>query len=218
MIIRTPKSAVGNLDIFWPFMLMTRMEVNRRNTTMTAVSVVVIQLCYAVMTVMTAILPEESSRRQKILGAKRKRRDDDDFENAFLLQAAAVGTLNHGFRRFWVDARSTHWLSRLLEGRMLQGAAFDRFFRLSRASFQQLHSTLRKSSLFVISLSVRAIYRETRYSLATCSSFRRARCRIFVVCHARHDPRANRPLLRDRKEHGTKMYPRMYLCHLSTYV
>ena len=134
------------------------MEVNRQNTTVTAMSVVVIQLCYAIMTLMTAILQEESSRQQKIHGAKRKRCEDDDFENAFLLQAAALGTLNHGFHRFWVDARSTHWLSRLLEGRMLPGAAFDRFFRLSRVSFQQLHSILCKSSLLVISLSVRAIY------------------------------------------------------------
>jgi len=56
--------------------------------------------------------------------------------------AAAVLQLGYGSKRFWVDARSNHWINRVLDGALLQGEQFDRTFRMNRNSFHTLHGIL----------------------------------------------------------------------------
>jgi len=68
---------------------------------------------------------------------KRAREGEDD-----AVTAAAVFQLGYGSKRFWVDARSNHWISRVLDGALLQGEEFERTFRMNRNSFHTLHGIL----------------------------------------------------------------------------
>ena len=73
-------------------------------------------------------------------GPLKRKRDDDNELFAFF---AVVGA--NGFKRsprFWVDARSNHWIRRVVDGMLLQDNQFDKAFRMNRNSFETLHGFL----------------------------------------------------------------------------
>jgi hypothetical protein len=76
-------------------------------------------------------------RRKRLL---KRRRDDDELALAFTV--AAVQRHHYNFRRFWVDARSNHWVNRVLDGVLLQGDEFAKTFRMNRNSFNAFHAFL----------------------------------------------------------------------------
>src|SRR5881394_1694899 len=53
--------------------------------------------------------------------------------------AAGIG---YNFRRFWVDERSHHWITHVLNGNLLRDKRFEKTFRMSRKSFELLHGLL----------------------------------------------------------------------------
>ena len=81
---------------------------------------------------------QELEFSQKARRANMKRNQEDD-------ELALVGAFvcpQKRIRRFWIDARSNHWIVRVLDGMLLQEAQFDKAFRMSRNSFDVLHSVL----------------------------------------------------------------------------
>ena len=56
--------------------------------------------------------------------------------------ALQADTSGYNFRTFWVDARSTHWVHRVMDGGLLQERQFDQTFRMSRNSFRTLQGIL----------------------------------------------------------------------------
>jgi hypothetical protein len=66
----------------------------------------------------------------------------DEDEDSEIILGALVASGGYNFRRFWVDARSSHFVGRVLSGALLQEEAFDRTFRMSRNSFRILHGLL----------------------------------------------------------------------------
>lgn len=67
-------------------------------------------------------------------------RHDDD-EMLLLLHMISMQTF-YRHRRFWVDARSGHWVHHVSRGNILRDAAFEKTFRLTRKSFNKLLSIL----------------------------------------------------------------------------
>jgi hypothetical protein len=88
---------------------------------------------------MTEILLLESTRARH---DQQKKREEDDDALATVLLTAAHQASSYNFRRHWVETKSSHWAINVLLGRILPQERFDAFFRLSRASFQVLHSFL----------------------------------------------------------------------------
>ena len=78
---------------------------------------------------------------------RRKRKREDD---AVTVASAAVLQLGHGSKRFWVDARSNHWITRVIDGTLIQGEEFDRTFRMNRNSFHTLHGILGTYAFFKV--------------------------------------------------------------------
>ncbi len=74
--------------------------------------------------------------RQRV--TKRKRKD----ELAVASMAVALQGFEYNFRRFWVDARSSHWISHVMDGVLLQEEQFMKTFRMNRNSFNALHGLL----------------------------------------------------------------------------
>jgi hypothetical protein len=72
--------------------------------------------------------------------AVKKRKREDELAVAFT--TVAVQGFQYNFRRFWVDARSNHWITRVMDGRLLQEEQFVTCFRMSRNSFASLHGIL----------------------------------------------------------------------------
>jgi len=68
---------------------------------------------------------------------KRKRNDDELAIASMVLQG-----FEYKFRRFWVDARSSHWISHVMDGVLLQEEQFMKKFRMNRNSFNALHGLL----------------------------------------------------------------------------
>ena len=89
--------------------------------------------------VLTQLALRKSSRvrKRRIL----KRRRDIKAASVIAITAALQGH-QYGFRRFWVGTRSTHWILHMLEGTILAGEQFEKFFRMDRNSFESLHAIL----------------------------------------------------------------------------
>ena len=88
------------------------------------------------MNVNTELQKLELRRNARCTSAKRDREDDElALIGAFICPQKRV-------RRFWIDARSNHWIVRVLDGMLLQEGQFDKAFRMSRNSFDVLHSVL----------------------------------------------------------------------------
>jgi len=66
----------------------------------------------------------------------------EDDELALALVAVALCGFDYNVRRFWVDARSIHWIHCVAEGVLLQEEAFQELFRMNRNSFEILHGLL----------------------------------------------------------------------------
>jgi hypothetical protein len=71
-----------------------------------------------------------------------KRKRDDDDELAVTFTAVALQEFVYNFRRFWVDARSSHWICHVGDGALLQEEQFAKCFRMNRNSFNTLHGLL----------------------------------------------------------------------------
>ena len=69
----------------------------------------------------------ESQYRKSLQKVKQyvKRRNLSDAAFCIAIQADTSG---YNFRRFWVDARSTHWVHRVMDGGILQERQFDQTF------------------------------------------------------------------------------------------
>jgi hypothetical protein len=115
------------------------MDDRRRKLAIAASLLLVMLSCHLYTTVVVIAHREELVRQQCRRARKRKRENNDLI--AFL-GAFGVAKTNCGFRRFWVDARSSHWIYRILDGMVLQGEEFDKFFRISCNSFNTLHALL----------------------------------------------------------------------------
>ena len=74
--------------------------------------------------------------RQRV--TKRKRKD----ELAVASMAVALQGFEYNFRRFWVDARSSHWISHVMDGVLLQEEQFTKTFHMNRNSFNAFHGFL----------------------------------------------------------------------------
>ena len=86
-----------------------------------------------------------SPNRSEHVSRKRKRENDE----CEAVTAAAALQLSHGCVRFWMDARSNHWITRVLDGTLLQGEEFERTFRMNRNSFHILHGILSTNLLLL---------------------------------------------------------------------
>jgi hypothetical protein len=84
-------------------------------------------------------------QRQELMhcrGRKRKRlEDDDELALAFMVGVLESESL-YNLRRFWVDTRSNHWITYVLDGMLLQEEQFTKMFRMNRSSFDLLHGVL----------------------------------------------------------------------------
>jgi len=90
--------------------------------------------------ILTALAQQRKSSQNRIT---RKRKWENESEAVEAIAAAAAFQLGHnGPVRFWVDARSSHWITRVLDGTLLQGEEFERTFRMNRNSFHSLHAIL----------------------------------------------------------------------------
>jgi hypothetical protein len=81
-----------------------------------------------------------STQARKRIKKRKRRVEDDEFVLAFT--TVAHPAIQYNFRRFWVDARSNHWITRVLDGALLQGTQFSSYFRMNRNSFAILHGIL----------------------------------------------------------------------------
>ena len=82
---------------------------------------------------------QQELHKNSTQGRLKRKRDDDELLAFF----AVVGA--NGFKRslrFWVDARSNHWIRRVVDGMLLQDNQFDKAFRMNRNSFETLHGFL----------------------------------------------------------------------------
>lgn len=79
---------------------------------------------------------ELNRKRRRII--KKRSREDNELAMAGIFAAIQKKRI----RRFWVDARSNHWITRVLDGMLLRAAEFDNIFRMSRNSFNLLHGLL----------------------------------------------------------------------------
>ena len=95
----------------------------------------------------------ESQQRKSLQNIKQrvKRRNCGDNDLAAFYLAVRADAYGYNFRRFWIDAQSTHWVHRVMDGGILQERQFDQTFRMSRNSFCMLHGIL-SSFLFSILL------------------------------------------------------------------
>ena len=99
------------------------------------------QVLLAARVLMGAVIEfqqQELNRKRRRIIKKRSREDD---ELAMTGVSAAIQQ-KRIVRRFWVDARSNHWITRVLDGMLLRAAEFDNIFRMSRNSFNLLHGLL----------------------------------------------------------------------------
>ena len=88
-------------------------------------------------------------------------------------------------RRWWVAPRlGGMWVGALLNGDTLPDDLFEKHFRLSRPSFQILHSLLR---IFFKSIKAnyRIVYRTSRHAIQARSSFRDSTPHLPLLCHKR---------------------------------
>ena len=83
-------------------------------------------------------LEQLESRRHARRTAKKRKQDDNDLA----LLGALIYIQKTTVRRFWIDAQSNHWITRVLDGMLLQEAQLDKAFRMSRNLFDMLHSVL----------------------------------------------------------------------------
>ena len=113
------------------------MDAQQRNKVLTAIIHVLLSLNMVMRLVVGAEHVELLNYGMRHV---RSHVEDDDIVNALI--AFRIATFNYGFRRFWIDARSCHWINRVLDGMLLQGGQFDRAFRMSRNSFEALHGIL----------------------------------------------------------------------------
>jgi hypothetical protein len=84
--------------------------------------------------------------------------------------------------------RSDDWITRVIDGLLLQGQEFVRNFRMTRESFDHLHAIL--SMLLINCLSAvlidhRTPYSITRYQISTCNRKSSPIIDISLSCHAR---------------------------------
>ena len=73
---------------------------------------------------------------------KQARKNGHSSQHDDLTLIAAFVSQQRCTRRFWVDRRSSHWITPVLDGMLLQEAQFDKAFRMSRNSFEILHGIL----------------------------------------------------------------------------
>jgi len=85
------------------------------------------------------IIQRELHQNSSQQSSKKRKRDNDEELFAFF---AVVEVNGYKRRRFWVDARSNHWIRRVLDGMLLQETQFDKAFRMNRNSFETLHGFL----------------------------------------------------------------------------
>ena len=89
------------------------------------------------------LLLSQSRGQQRV--AKRKRdydNDDDDMGAICMIVHELAAGIGYNFRRFWVDERSHHWITHVLNRNMLRDERFEKTFRMSRKSFELLHGLL----------------------------------------------------------------------------
>ena len=89
------------------------------------------------MGVVIELQQQEFNRKSRRIIKKRSREDDE-----MAIAGLCSATQQKRIRRFWVDARSNHWITRVLDGMLLRAAEFDNTFRMSRNSFNLLHGIL----------------------------------------------------------------------------
>ena len=90
------------------------------------------------MGVVIELQRHELNRKTRCMIIKKRSREDDELAMAGVLAAMQRKRI----RRFWVDARSTHWITRVLDGMLLRAAQFDNIFRMDRNTFNLLHGIL----------------------------------------------------------------------------
>jgi hypothetical protein len=91
----------------------------------------------------SSILTQLALRKSLLVRKRRilKRRRDINVASV-IATTVALQEHQYGFRRFWVGTRSTHWILHMLEGTILAGEQFEKFFRMDRNSFEGLHAIL----------------------------------------------------------------------------
>jgi hypothetical protein len=78
-------------------------------------------------------------------------------------------------RRVWTEIRSLHWSRNVIKGILLDGGQFEDNFRMSRASFENLHALLGIILIHEIKINIIEPYitlQDTRFRLATPSRIR----------------------------------------------
>jgi len=80
-------------------------------------------------------------RGQKRKRVEKRRRADDELALTFMV-AVLESESQYNLRRFWVDTRSNHWITYVLDGVLLQEEQFTKMFRMNRNSFDILHGLL----------------------------------------------------------------------------
>jgi len=84
------------------------------------------------------ILQEEEHSFEQNRGRKRKRDEEVGLFSALLSEAQG----QYNFRRFWVDTRSIHYATHVLDGVLLREEWFVKVFRMNRKSFETLNRIL----------------------------------------------------------------------------
>src|SRR2546429_366215 len=103
------------------------MDIQRREQAITAIFSAL--MVSRILPLLAAVVQQRKSSQNLHEHMQRRKRIREDEDDAVM--AAAVLHLSYGSKRFWVDARSNHWINRVLDGTLLQGEQFDRTFRMN---------------------------------------------------------------------------------------
>jgi len=100
---------------------------DQRQAILIVVAVFQVLLAFRILVNVYTELEQLQSRRHARRTAKKRKRDDDDLA----LLGALIYKQKTTVRRFWIDARSNHWITHVLDGMLLQEAQFNKAFRMS---------------------------------------------------------------------------------------
>ena len=112
------------------------MDRNQVNTVMGAFFHLPLSFC-TFMNLVSEFQRQEMHDHMRQCITKRKRNDDE-----LAVTSIALWGFEYKFRRFWVDAQSSHWISHVVDGVLLQEEQFMKTFHINRNSFNALHGLL----------------------------------------------------------------------------
>ena len=116
-----------------------QVRMDQRRVVLALVAFVQVILAFRMFTNANAQFQQLEFNRYSRHGCKKRRREGDDL--ALVTVGASICSQKR-MRRIWVYARSSHWITRVLDGMLLRESQFDKAFRMSRNSFDVLHGLL----------------------------------------------------------------------------